>query len=94
MAKLEAGREKTGGRVKGTPNKTTSTAREAISYAAQTLGGGERLVEWVREDPLNERAFWSSIYPKLLPLQVNGPGPDGEHFVGIKVEFVNKKNSP
>lgn len=62
--------KKTGGRKKGVPNKTTQTVKEAIVLAAQELGGAERLVEWVKEDPLNERAFWKDIYPKLLPLQV------------------------
>jgi hypothetical protein len=28
---------------------------------------------WAKEDPVNERAFWASIYPRLLPLQVTGP---------------------
>jgi hypothetical protein len=27
---------------------------------------------WAQEDPANERAFWATIYPKLLPLQVSG----------------------
>ncbi len=52
------------------PNKTTLAAKEAIQLAAEGLGGTERLIEWAKEDPLNERAFWTSIYPKLLPLQV------------------------
>lgn len=54
------------------PNKTTQTAKEAIALAAEGLGGTGRLIAWAQEDPLNERAFWSSIYPKLLPLQVSG----------------------
>lgn len=62
------------GRPKGTPNKTTRTAKEAIALAAEGLGGTERLIAWAQEDPLNERAFWSSIYPKLLPLQLTGEG--------------------
>jgi len=60
------------GRPKGLQNKTTTAAKEAISLAADALGGPARLVEWAQEDPLNERAFWTSIYPKLLPLQVTG----------------------
>ena len=59
------------GRPKGVPNKITTEAKEVIAAAAAELGGKERLVEWVREDPKNEAAFWSSIYPKLLPLQLN-----------------------
>ncbi|MBK7459896.1 MAG: hypothetical protein IPJ42_16280 [Betaproteobacteria bacterium] len=31
----------------------------------------DRLIAWAQQDPLNERAFWASIYPKLLPLTVN-----------------------
>lgn len=60
------------GRPKGSPNKTTKAAKDAIAEAAAKLGGANRLVTWAKEDPLNERAFWSSIYPKLLPLQVTG----------------------
>jgi hypothetical protein len=65
---------KTGGRAKGCPNKTTKTAKDAIAMAAEKLGGAARLVAWVKEDPVNERVFWGSIYPKLLPLQVTGDG--------------------
>jgi hypothetical protein len=60
------------GRPKGALNKSTQTAKEAIAIAAEKLGGHERLVAWAKEDPSNERAFWSTIYPKLLPLQVSG----------------------
>lgn len=60
------------GRPKGVPNKMTTAAKDAIAKAADALGGPDRLVEWVKEDPLNERAFWTTIYPKLIPLQVTG----------------------
>lgn len=60
------------GRPKGLQNKTTQTAKEAIALAAERLGGVDRLVDWCKEDPQNEKAFWSSVYPKLLPLQLAG----------------------
>ena len=86
--------KKTGGRKKGTPNKTTQKAKDAIDQAAQDLGGAERLVAWVQEDPLNERAFWSSIYTKLLPLQVNGDPESPLHVVNeIKRTIVDPKSS-
>ena len=66
------------GKPKGAVSKTTRTAKEAIALAAEGLGGAERLIVWAKADPLNERAFWSSIYPKLLPLQV--ANADGEEF--------------
>lgn len=62
---------KTGGRKKGTPNKTTAVAKEAIELAAEGIGGVERLIDWVKEDPGNERVFWSQMYTKLLPLQAD-----------------------
>jgi hypothetical protein len=62
------------GRPKGALNKTTQAAKDAIALAADRLGGVDRLVAWAQEAPENERAFWASIYPKLLPLQVTGEG--------------------
>ncbi len=70
-------------------NKIPMAAKAMIEQVAMGLGGAERMLTWVQEDPANEKAFWTAIYPKLLPLQVNGAGPNGEHmFTGIRVEFV------
>ena len=60
------------GKPKGAKNHTTRTAMEAIAYAAEKLGGAERLTEWAKESPDNEKVFWGTVYPKLLPLQVTG----------------------
>lgn len=60
------------GRAKGIPNKTTQAAKDAIALAAEKLGGVTRLVEWVKEDSANERVFWGTIYPKLIPVQLSG----------------------
>lgn len=62
------------GKPAGALSHTTKTAKEAIALAAEGLGGTARLVAWAKEDPANERAFWATIYPKLLPLQVTGEG--------------------
>ena len=60
------------GRPKGSVNKVTAEAKAVIAGAAEALGGMDRLVDWAKSNPLNERAFWSSVYPKLLPLTVAG----------------------
>lgn len=70
-------RRRYGGRQKGTPNKVTASAKAAIAEAAERMGGANRLVEWAKEAPENERAFWATIYPKLLPLQVHGDDNGG-----------------
>jgi hypothetical protein len=64
--------KKTGGRRKGVPNKLTSGAKEVIAQVAVNIGGVARMTKWVRESKENERAFWTNIYTKLLPLQVAG----------------------
>ena len=85
--------KKTGGRVKGTPNKLSTGAKEVIAQVAKNIGGVSRMTQWVREDPLNERAFWSSIYPKLLPLQVGGD-KDNPLTVITRVERVIVDHNP
>ncbi len=84
--------QKIPGQGKRGPNKTTLLAKEAIAAAAEALGGEKRLAVWAKEDPKNEHTFWSVIYPKLVPVQVAGPGPNGEHvFERIVREVVEPK---
>jgi hypothetical protein len=80
------GMKKIGGRKKGTPNIATKSIRLAIQEVAQGLGGIRRLIEWAQEDPKNEFAFWTSVYPRLLPLQIAGSGPHGEIELDIKLK--------
>lgn len=77
------------GRKKGVPNKVTSAAKEAIELAASGLGGAKRLQEWAQSDPLNERAFWTQIYTKLLPLQVTDG--DGKSIIPTSIALVITK---
>lgn len=75
------------GRPKGAVNKTTTTAKEAIQLAAEGLGGFKRMIQWAGEDPLNERVFWSNIYPRIVPHQVAG---DPEHPLKQIIELTFK----
>ena len=84
---LMAKGHKTGGRKKGSRNKITTIAKDAIAAAADELGGSDRLVAWAKEDPQNERVFWGTIYTKLLPLQVAGD-PDNPLQSVTRVELV------
>lgn len=76
------------GRPKGAQNKTTVAAKEAIQQVFNSLGGPEALEKWVRSDPDNEKAFYVQVWPKLLPLQVNGPGANGEHTIYQEIALV------
>jgi hypothetical protein len=74
------------GRKRGEPNKVTGAAKTAIELAAEGLGGSKRLIAWAKSDPLNERAFWTQIYTKLLPLQVTDG--DGKALIPAALTFV------
>lgn len=75
------------GRPKGSVNKVTAAAKDAIAQAAAELGGHQRIVAWAKEDAKNESAFWSTIYPKLIPVQLSGEG-GGPIEHGLTVRFV------
>ena len=77
------------GRPKGSVNKLGAAVKDVIAQAAEQLGGVGRLVEWAQEDPLNERAFWATIYPKLIPVQLTGDG-GGPIDHSLTIHFVSK----
>ena len=77
------------GRPKGVPNRATRAVKETIAGAADALGGMERLVEWAQSDPKNESAFWTNIYPRLLPKEMTGA--EGSALFPAKVEVVAVK---
>ena len=76
------------GRPKGSVNKTTAAAKDMIAQAAERLGGVDRIVEWAQADPENEKAFWTGMFPRLLPVQVGNP--EGETF---KTEEVGQASA-
>lgn len=76
------------GRPKGAVNKTTAVAKDMIAHAAEKLGGVDRMVAWAQEAPENERTFWGSMFPRLLPVQV--ANPENETF---KTEEVGQASA-
>jgi hypothetical protein len=75
------------GRPKGSPNKLGKAAKDVIAQVADAMGGADRMLAWVKEDPKNESAYWERIYPKLLPLTVAGD-KDNPLLTGLTVKFV------
>lgn len=90
MSKVEGSgkRPKTGGRVKGTPNKLTQAAKDAIATAFEDLGGTDALVEWAKLHPDNRKVFYSQIWPKIVPLQVSGEGGGPVQYQEIRRTIV------
>lgn len=87
MATTENLTRKGRGRPKGAQNKVSAEAKEVIAQAAEALGGSTRLLAWVKLDPQNERAFWTTIYPKLVALTV-ASDPANPLLTGLTVKFV------
>lgn len=73
-----------GGSRKGVPNRVTAAAKSVIAEAAELLGGVQRLADWAKEDPENEAKFWTTIYPKLIPVQITGEDGGSIKFEQVK----------
>lgn len=74
--------QKTGGRQKGTPNKTTALLKDAIIQAAELTGrdkrGKEGLVGYCRFLAVEEPRAFAALMGRVLPMQVEGTGENGE----------------
>jgi hypothetical protein len=88
---FEKGHAKIAGRQSGTPNMMTTEVRAVIAQAAYRIGGMQRLVEWIMESPQHEYAFWTSIWPRLAPVAIQGTGPSGEIELNINVELKREE---
>jgi hypothetical protein len=87
---FKKGKEKGPGRPKGTPNKTPAAIKDMILQALENAGGVEYL-EAKAKDNRTATAFLGLV-GKVLPLQVHGAGPNGEHvFQRIVREVVDPK---
>lgn len=71
---------KTGGRQKGSRNKTTSDVKAAILSAFDRAGGVEYLAKIADEDPKT----FCALLGKVLPMQVTG---DAENPVAVAFTF-------
>jgi hypothetical protein len=68
--------------------ETRLAVREALTLAADRMGGVDALVKWIRRDRENERIFWSVIYPKLLPLKVDGEVEMGTRLAALAATWL------
>ena len=64
------GKPKTGGRQKGTLNKTLALLKEAILEAADTAGGEAGLVGYLRLQARENPVAFMGLLGKLIPSQI------------------------
>lgn len=72
MAGRKPGTPKTGGRQKGTPNKTTALLKDAILQAAENAGGDDGLVGYLTMQATISPAAFMALLGKVLPMTVTG----------------------
>ena len=84
---------KTGGRQKGTPNKVTTTLKEAILVAAENAGDGSIAVYLEKQATKNPGPFMS-LLGKVLPT-VHGGDPESpiEHKHVIERIITDPRDS-
>ena len=83
---FKEGREKTGGRKKGTPNKF-SNLKEAFLRVFDELGGWQGLFDWAKRSPRNKTEFYK-IIAKMLPAHLDLP--DDSNIVNIILNGIEK----
>jgi hypothetical protein len=73
------GGPKVGGRKKGTPNKSTAAIKDMIVAALDKAGG----VDYLHTQATDNPAAFLTLVGKVMPMQVTGPGANGEHKLEI-----------
>lgn len=74
------GRPKTGGRSKGTPNRTSSAVKQAILQAFEQVGGTDYLVRVAHDDPKTFVALLGRVLPKDVRAEVSSAADIGERI--------------
>lgn len=72
------------GRPKGSQNKATAAIKDMILQALDKKGGVEYLASQADQNPV---AFMG-LLGKVMPMQVEGAGANGEHLHSLTVKFV------
>ena len=84
-------RQKTGGRRKGTPNKTTALLKDAVLKAAEQTGGDDGLIGYLKTQAEMNPGPFMTLLGKVLPKQVD---LDAEVDGNITVQIVRFSDLP
>lgn len=79
------------GKPRGAVSKTTKAIKEAVILAAEKVGsngkGSGGLVGYLANLAKTEPVAFAGLLGKVLPLQIVGSGPNGEHVIA-RVERI------
>jgi hypothetical protein len=79
--KMQAGK----GRKKGSRNKITREVKDVIARCFQEIGGEKTFAEWAT----NNKTTFYKLYAKLLPIQLQGAGRNGEFVIVVSADDAN-----
>lgn len=65
------GSPKTGGRKKGTPNRTTTAVKEALEHAFKGIGGKAAFTRWAKENPEEFYKLWVKLLPREIDARID-----------------------
>jgi hypothetical protein len=82
---------KTGGRTKGTPNKTTALLKDAILEAG-SQAHPDGLTGYLRTQANDNPAAFMTLLGKVLPMQVSGDADNPLTLAIIKRTIVDPKS--
>ncbi len=85
--KLKQNRQKTGGRKRGTPNKTTVAVKDAILQAFDSVGGEQYLVQVAENDPKTFCTLLARVLPSEIAVNVTS---DLESKLEAALEYSSK----
>lgn len=80
---------KTGGRQKGTPNKTTLAVKEALSQCFDEMGGIQSLRDWGKENPTEFYKLWVKMLPTEIKAEVSA---EIEPVGKVQIEVISAKS--
>ena len=78
---IKKGREKKGGRIKGTPNKATTEIKAAVMAAFDKVGGAKYLERVAEENP----AIFCQLLAKIIPNEIKA---DHNHSGQVGLSLV------
>ena len=62
--------------------------------AFDAIGGWQRLADWIKEDPANEKIYWSRIFPRLLPRAPVEPPPERKELPPVRGALIWEPPTP
>lgn len=81
--------KKTGGRKKGTPNKTSLTVKESLKNVYERMGGDDAMLAWAQENPDEFYRHWIKMLPTEVKNDITSNGETVLHPVTIQLVGVD-----